>query len=368
MSKVKNNSLGISSIDSFKYRIPIHSIDILNKNILDNLINVKTNAETGEIIEETAIQANSLKIQREGYQIHFGIQKLPDTKYLVVIINSYLLEHKYLEGITMNNIELVYNNLMECKVFYVSFEDFLEKGILSDIDIKKDLELPKDEFIKGIKQLESHSIARKKTGLGVNVFNKGNNIGIEWNSREKATAKTPFLKVYHKQTQSLCKDNELDLKGQLPFFATYTGHEILKDVIRIESTIKNLKSARKHGIEKLSLLEVLKLNHNQLNDILTTAINLNVESRMPETKKPKSKSDLSPSELIYYIHLDNMIRVQMFNFETALEYTLDYFEDKVTKARMKKKLTDIYSEHIEQKNYVKKTKRMNKFFDSLGWQ
>jgi hypothetical protein len=368
MSKVENNSLGLSSIDSFKYRIPIHLVKILNNNILDNLINVKTNAETGEILEETSIQANSLKIQREGYQIHFGIQKLPDTKYLVVIINSYLLEHKYLEGITMKNIELVYNNLMKCEVFEISFEDFLEKGILSDIDIKKDLELEKDEFIKGIKQLENHSIARKKTGLGVNVFNKANNIGIEWNSREKATAKTPFLKVYHKQTQSVCKDAELESKGQMPFFDTYVNHKQLENVIRIESTIKNLKSARKHGIEKLSLRQVLKLTPDYLNDILTTAINLNVESRMPETKKPKSKSDLSPSELIYYIHLDNMIRVQMFNFETALEYTLEYFTDKVTKARMKKKLTDIYNQHIEQKSYVKKTKRMNKFFDSLGWR
>lgn len=368
MSKLKNNSLGISSIDSLKYRIPIHQVDILNKNILDKLVNVKTNTETGEVIEETPIQANSLKIQRGGYQIHFGIQKMPDCKYLVVIINSYLLEKKYLEGITLANIELVYNNLMKCEVFKMSFENFLEYGVCSDIDIKKDLELEKDEFIKGMKQLESHSIARKKTGLGVNVFNKANNIGIEWNSREKATAKSPFLKVYHKYTQSICKDAELLSKEQEPFFEKYIGQDNLKNIVRVESTIKNLKSARKHGIEKLSLIELLKLTPNDLNTILTTAINLNVESRMPERQKPRTKSELSPSELIYYIHLDNMIRVQMFNFDTALEYTLEYFDDKVTKARMKKKLTSIYNEHIEKKSYVKKTKKVNRFFDSLGWE
>lgn len=366
-SKVENKFLLTASIDSFKYRISLKDVEIINSNLLDKIINVKTNTRTGEVIEENPIQANSLKIQRQGYQIHFGIQRLPDNDFLVVIINSYLLENRYLEGISMRNIELIYTNLMKCEVFKLTFEDFLSKGILSDIDIKKDVTLQKDEFTKGIKELEKASIPRKKSGLGVNAFLKNNNLGIEWNMREKATATAPFIKIYFKELQSVMKDAELLKKNQIPFFETYVGHNQFKNLVRIETTIKNLKSAKQYGIENLTLLEVLKLTSEQLNQVIVSALNLNLERRTPIVNKTKNIDKLTPNELVIYVHIDNMIRNQTYDIETAIEYTLNYFEDKVAKSRMKAKMLDMYTKHIEREKYVVKTKKMNEFFSNIGW-
>jgi hypothetical protein len=366
-SKIENKSLLVASIDSICYRISLSDIEIINNNLLDKRIKSEINTRTGEVIEETPIKKNSLKILRNGYHIYFGIQRFPDKDFLVIHINSYLLENRYLEGISMQNIELIYTNIMKCEVVKLTFEDFLSKGILSDIDIKKDVTISKDEFRKGIKELHKASLSRKAVGLGSNPFNNNNNLGIEWNSREKATPTAPFIKIYCKELQSVMKDAKLLKDEEQPFFETYVGHQNLKDVVRIETTIKNLKSARRYGIENLSLLEVLKLTSEQLNKIIVTALNLNLERRTPIVNKIKNLDKLTPNELLIYIHIDNMIRNQNNDIEMAIEYTLNYFEDKVAKSRMKAKLLDVYSQHIERQTYVVKSKKINEFFTNIGW-
>jgi hypothetical protein len=42
-SKVENKFLLTASIDSFKYRISLKDVEIINSNLLDKIINVKTN-------------------------------------------------------------------------------------------------------------------------------------------------------------------------------------------------------------------------------------------------------------------------------------------------------------------------------------
>jgi len=366
-SKIENKSLLVASIDSICYRISLSDIEIINHNLLDKRIKSEINTRTGEVIEETPIKKNSLKILRNAYHIYFAIQRFPDKDFLVIHINSYLLENRYLEGISMQNIELIYTNIMKCEVVKLSFEDFLSKGILSDIDIKKDVTISKDEFRKGIKELHKASLSRKSVGLGSNPFDNNNNLGIEWNSREKATPTAPFIKIYCKELQSVMKDAKLLKDEEQPFFETYVGHQNLKDIVRIETTIKNLKSARRYGIENLSLLEVMKLTSEQLNKIIVTALNLNLERRTPIVNKTKNLDKLTPNELLIYIHIDNMLRNQNNDIEMAIEYTLNYFEDKVAKSRMKAKLLDVYSQHIERQTYVVKSKKINEFFTNIGW-
>ena len=78
----------------------------------------------------------------------------------------------------------------------MSFEQFLSEGILTDIDIKKDVELSREDFKKGIKELAKHSRPRKNKKHGVNTFSSRNNVGVEWNDRATANAENPFLKIY----------------------------------------------------------------------------------------------------------------------------------------------------------------------------
>lgn len=365
MTKIRTNSYNVPSLDSFAYRIPLDDIDIIDSRILQNQVEVRYVPETEEILSYRPIQANSLHPERNGYKIHFQIQKMPDCVYLVVLINSKLLEYQYLNGISMENIELVYKNLMRCNVFYCTFEQFLTWGKVADIDIKKDVEILKDELLKGIQELEKASIPRKSANDGVRCFNTRNNTGIQWNQRETAKASKPFVKIYHKETESTLSDGKQLRKDEAPFFETYVTREELLNRVRIEVTIKNLKSAKVHGINDLTLLNVLSLSKEDLNGIIVKNLNLNLYKRTPEVIKPRT--EIAPSDMITFIHLSNMIKNQSYSFESALEYTLNHFTDKQQKHRQKTKLTDIYSKYIKGEKYELKVKRLNTFFNEIGW-
>ena len=365
MTKITTNSYNVCSFDSFAYRIPLDDIDIIDTRILENQVEVRYIPETEEIISYRPIQANSLHPIQNGYKIHFQIQKMPDCVYLVVLINSKLLEHQYLNGISMHNIELIYKNLMNCKVFHCTFEQFLTWGKVSDIDIKKDVEISKDDFIKGIKELENASTPRTKVGEGVKSFNTRNNLGIQWNNRETASASKPFVKIYYKEIEATLSDAKQLRKNETPFFDSYVNHNELINRVRIEITIKNIKSARIHGINDLTLINVLQLNSEQLNEIIVKSLNQNLQKRTPEIIKPRT--EISPMDMLVYIHLTNMIKNQNYSFEMAMEYTLEHYTDKLQKHRQKTKLIDIYSKYIQGEKYEQKTKRLNTFFNAIGW-
>jgi hypothetical protein len=198
------------------------------------------------------------------------------------------------------------------------------------------------------------------------VFRTKSNLGIEWNSRAKATNTKPFLKLYHKPTEAAISDANQLKKNEVPFFETHVGTNAIKDRVRVEGTIKSMNAAKTYGITDLSMLGLISIQPEKLNEILVDCLNRNLTKRTPEVNK--SEKTISPSELIYYVHLDNMIRNQEHDFETALEYTLSHFEDKQAKTRMKKSLTKVYQEHIEVQPYVKKIKRLNTFFNAIGWE
>ena len=369
MSKVKKDSLFESSIDSFRYKIPLESIDVINMNVLDAMINVKINATTGEVLKQTKTANGWIEIPKDGYEIGFSKGDIFGTEYALIKISSKLLEHRYLEGITMQNIELIYNNIMSCKVFEMSFEQFLSEGILTDIDIKKDVELSREDFKKGIKELAKFSKPRSRKKFGVNTFTSRNNVGVEWNDRATANAQNPFLKIYDKELESRHKDSLQINKGETPFFDTYVDHQELKNRVRMEATIKNKETAKKHGIESLTLIDVLKLTPTELNKIIVDSLNANVQPRTPTPRMPKNEN-LSPAEIIQYVLLNTLIENQGLDSETAIEYVLGHFDEqsnKVAKSRMKSQLQDIYDRHIELQKYAKTNIRLKSFFDSLGW-
>jgi hypothetical protein len=355
-----HSTLNIPSIDSLKWRIELDKVDVLNRNITDHIINSKINTATGEIIEETPIQSNSLKIHFEHYHIHFAINKIFGVEYLVVLINSKLLEQDYLNGISMRNIEALYNKIMSCNVFECSFEQFLSNGMVSDIDIKKDLELNAHDLRTVITHLDKGSKPHKSAKYGCNAFTQKDNLGIEWNTRKSATHRHPFLKIYHKGIESEHSKNR-------PFFEHYIGLGALSSRTRIEVTIKSYKEAQKHGFKDNTLLTLLKATTNDLNTIIEHSVTSNLEPRLNKVER-KNKDKLNNTELIMYLYLTELIKEKGISFKTALEHVIDHQDCKVQRSRLKTALTRIYEEQIEGQKYEVKTRSINSFFDNLGWK
>jgi hypothetical protein len=354
-----SNTLYLPSIDSFKWRLELDSVEIINRNLLDHIINQKTNTTTGEIIEEIPIQSNSLKVHFDHYHIHFAINKIFGVEYLVVLINSKLLEHDYLHGITMKNIEPIYNKIMSCNVFRCSFEQFLS-GYVSDTDIKKDVTLSEKDLKGVIKHLDAASKAHKRSKYGANPFTEKDNLGIEWNTRKGASFTHPFLKVYHKGVESKHSKNR-------EFFEHYIGLDTITDRTRIEVTIKSFREAQKHGFKDNTLLTLLKATTDDLNAIIEHSVTSNLEPRLKKVER-KDKTALNNSELIMYLYLTELIKEKGISFNNALLHVIEHQECKVQRSRLKTSLTKVYEEQIQGQKYEVKVRSMNSFFDVLGWR
>lgn len=228
MSANYKSNLGVISFDSFKWRIPLHLVKVVNEDLLDAVLKQTVNTKTGNIISEEQIQNNSLNVNFEGYHIHFAISKLFGGSDLVILINSKLLEEKYLDGISMLNIETLYKKIISCNVVSLTFEEFL-LGNCSDIDIKKDIECDTvEEFNNFTLQLFQSSRMIKKLGHGSRRWATRENAGIQWNKREGSTYPHPFLKVYHKGVEVKESKNK-------EFFNQYIDTNAVSKRVRIEA-------------------------------------------------------------------------------------------------------------------------------------
>lgn len=362
MTKLKNFLLK-SSIDSFKYRIDLSLIKVVNPNLLDSLITQTVNSVTGEVINSKELKLNSLKPQFNSYHIHFAINDLFGSKYLVILINSKLLEKDYLNGINRDNIELVYDKIISANVINISFKDFMEYGLVSDIDVKKDIELDLNSFKDVIKQLYTATKPTKESKYGVKKFNKETNLGIQWNERDNATAKHPFLKLYHKEIESRHGSNK-------EYFYNHINLSDTDNIVRCEATIKNAKELEMYGIKGNRLIDLMNTSNETLTKVIEYALDLNIEPRL---KKAKIKNGMNMNNQLHYISLCNIIQNQDKPFPSALGWILSQFDDlsdknnATNKARAKKLLTAIYEEHINGKILEVKSTKINSFFNTLGW-
>lgn len=354
------NYLGIASIDSLRITLDLHFIEVLNTNLLDHTIKQTVNTVTGEITNEKPIKSNSLKHEYIDYNIHFIIDKSFGLPKLLILANSKLLESDYMQGISMSNIEQVYTKLMEAKVFSISFEDFIKYATWSDADIKRDNKIESIElYSEGTRQLENATIPQRSKNKGANRFNKEGNKGIEWNNRTKSSFKFPFLKIYHKGLESKHGDHP-------EFFKNYLNLDEIKDVFRVEATIKNFSGVGvKFGIEDNSLVSLLKLNTEQLNAILTHSLTTNLEQRIKKVIRNKD-TDITPQQ---HKDLRSLTFMLLHNqsIETAINYLIEEIPSAVSKSRSKKQLFELYESEIKGQDYEVKARGLNSFFDSLEW-
>jgi hypothetical protein len=363
------NYLGLTSIDSLKLSFNTDEVDIINPKLLDHFQKAKINKTTGEVELGQDIQLNSLIHEYDNYHIHFQIAKVfnqidssKKDERIIVLANSKLLEQNYMQGISMKNIELVYNKIMEAKVFHISFEDFLSKCIVSDIDVKKDSTFEStDEFDKVVKTLDNATVPDKRRNYGSNPFNLKHNKGIEWNSRSTSTFTHPFLKIYHKGIESKHGKNLL-------FFATHLNVESIKQVVRIEATIKNFSEhGKKYKLKDNTLISLLKKTSDELHKVIEHSLLSNLHKRVKEVKQ-RSINEYSPSDKIFFVALQDAITTKNYSIEMAINYLCQLIDEPVAKSRMKKRLITIYESEIKGEIAEVKARNISGFFDAIGWK
>lgn len=344
------------STDSLKLRIPFDQVTVLEPGLEGKKVLVNT--ATGDIEKE--FKQQSFKVENDGISTYYGIEKQMTAdqvtkKFAVILFNSKLLKDKYLNGITSQNIKNVYESIIRHKVISLSFDDFMN-GECVDVDFKRDLH--NDNFDGLVRIMVGHAKPHKHRNKGYNVFNTAFNKGIEFGKRETATPGYPFLKVYHKGL-------ELEF-GSKDFFRRYLkGVEGIENLIRVETTIKNKKHFRKHGINSTTLESILSIDQDKLSEVFENCINLHLDKRMKI--KRTDQDDLKPYEQT----LLNSISMGM---EFGLAYdvikhnlTGSIIVDKSRK-RTADKLDSLYFDYIKGSDIDTINEQQESFLSKMGWK
>jgi len=152
----------------------------------------KRNAYFPEELEEKGIKLRFLVVRRD-----YPYKPELSGDYLEILLNSKLLKERYFEGITLDNILIILEEINSLGLFEINFDDFVN-GSVVDVDIKADIEdISESEFRRFIDLLNN---------IKEGEIHKGEkNLGIQYSYRQNTShyIGKPFVKFYYKPIELL---------------------------------------------------------------------------------------------------------------------------------------------------------------------
>jgi hypothetical protein len=357
------------SIDSLKLRIPLTHVELLDKGLLDHYVEI--NESTGEIESEEYKLKFKEHLFSNTSKVKLGIEKRMTMKghvqeCLMIYINSKILRSRYFEGITIDNIESVYNDLMSLKVFSVSYEIFLRSDC-TDVDFKLDEKMTQPEWNELLNQFKLVTIPSKDAEKGYKEYKPRKsdiyNNGLQYNTRDKASPSRPFLKLYWKGGEMESKSKEFR-DEHLPEIS----NEELLQIVRIETTIKNKLHGTKLGLENMTLLYLLSLTEKTKESLFRQMLGKYLERPKRQTTLDHVKdSRMSPTELVFYSAIVSLMDHTKDTPENVIDCLIQGIDHKVAKSRKKSELNEIYEQFIKGTKVDLRNEKINSFFSKFEW-
>jgi len=354
MSKLtssKHTSKSIA-VDSLRIRIPADQVEIIGDLNTDKAI---IDISSGNIEEE--FKKTAKRIELKGYSVYFQTenQTTADQEvkpFVVLLFSSKILKGQYFEGITLNNIKTVYDELMSMDVCRFSYDAFL-KGECTDVDFKRDTE--KRDFDRSLKTLVAFSRPHKRSDYGYHSFNRKDNKGIQFSNRKHSSPSNPYLKIYHKGVELIHKSN-------IFYDAYLRGHDV-EHLVRAEITIKNKKHFRKYDIDDTTLYNVLSLPDEKKEEMFRDIISQHLEKR---TIIERDMSDITPTDATIL----TLLRVGMSSgrsYPVLREMCVQSVEKQRSARNIRDKIDDLYQRFIKGSEIDEITLSDEKFYNEIGW-
>ena len=278
----------------------------------------------------------------------------------VIQVNSKMLKERYFEGMTLDNIKLIYDYIIQHKIIDFSYEDFLD-GFVYDADLCYDAEAKPEVFSKMLSRL--HISLNPNKWRKVNLFNKSStNMGIEFGKRDSASNTNPFCKFYHKGLEGLNKLSS-DKKTIGEFNREYLDG-LMYDVARLEVTFKNRDMFKEYGIPVKSLSDLLSLDRGKLRHIVTTIVKKNYMDK--RAKSSFTEDNVSPKDDLIL----NLMEYLIDNGETE-EYFIniaDMFDGDYTQKSRYRQMVKKFLSNIQFKARLEQNMADAKDGDLLGSQ
>ena len=252
----------LPAVDSCNLLIELSKVEILSDRLNSSIATMYL--QTGEI--ENPRQNPDLKAYEDDYSrpsICFKLTKAALAigrvkEFLSITLNAKMLGERYLEGITEDNLRLVYDYIMEPRIVRFSYEDFLE-AMVWDVDIKVDFNT--NHGYNELCNAMNASVANQYKVITKRTKGKKNQ-GLQVSRRD--TAKHPMLKTYHKGLELQNNSIEFAIANKLGKWesktigTSTTGEPVTEKVFqvnlshpyRLEATL-----LRKKQMKELELLD-----------------------------------------------------------------------------------------------------------------
>jgi len=360
-------------VDSLKLRIPLNQLDEVNIDFIKNP-HLEVSEVTGEVT----------RIKNKGYRIPIGetavihvdikhvkaVHNKPPIECLIILLNAKQLGARYFEGITKDNLQIIYNNLIGSGLFKFSWKTFLQSSC-TDIDLKFDEVMNRDSRIELVKSFNA-SVLPKRTD-SVKAYTKpsaknNNSVGIQFNHRERATKSKPFFKIYSKGSESIAKDTQSVDKGETPFFDAHFSYKQLEDICRIETTIKDKSMASAIGLKSLELGQIVHWNEETKVQVFRYMFSKYLSTHVLKNEAKPKDSKITPSDMVHFNAMVMLIKHTETPIESIIDVLVRNIDSKVSKSRMKTKLEELYREHIENTNHDVEDaiKKVGQFLNKFG--
>mgnify|MGYP006896870954 CR=1 FL=1 len=353
MANILYNSIPINKAvtDSFSLKIPLAECDVLDERLTSL---TATYYESLDLVDCELSPPKPVMITKYGITVRFSLCAIPiydkaleakvKTDFINLTVSAKLLKHRYFEGITLENISLLYQTFIDFDVFTCPYRVFMS-GMITDIDIciNRYCETPAT-FSNILQELVVQSGTRSKH---LKIFGEADNIGLNFNERRFAKPSLPFLKFYHKELELKSKSKE--------FFDTFLTPfaDQIKGLTRVEATIKNYDHKRR--LDKYlvipmfrTLEEYLEIPEKKLFDFVCFSLNSYL------TKEVRVKApNLAPTDHLIYELMQNCI-LKGYDYDSLLSIA-DTFNNasakstEVSRSRMKKKITELFDLLIHHK-------------------
>lgn len=279
------------NIDSLLLRIPLKYVEIIDTSLIEKHTPMLLNEVTGELKEKRQKYKPSefqcLTYTRHGYILEFQVKNSKDgTQALYMLVNAKMLETKYFEGITIENVKDIYDRLQACNVAYFSFDNFLYQSRCTNVEFCKNFVM--NDLLEQLKKLKLriHQTA-KKNPVAV-ITKKRKEQSLRFIAKNKSTHAKPHILIYNKELELLNNPSSSRFTNQ------FLGHIEINNLCRVEFRIKDKDHAK-----------YLKLNDNSLFSFLNLT-NIRKESILNEFTlsylevfKKKENINITPNKQIF---------------------------------------------------------------------
>lgn len=346
-------------VDSCKLRIPLERCKVLNDSLLSHWIPMEMNQETGELRDVNSdYKTKAYRHNSNGISTRVALEKQvtgdgSKVEYLTIGLNAKQLQERYFEGITEETIPDLYRYVMSLDLFSCTLQDF-KAGEVTDCDFRKDFTC--DDVDSLTYKLEQMTIPKRKKGEGCKRYSKADNKGIEWSDRKTTAISTaPFVKLYSKQL-----DMERNSKD---FSSNHLEGQDYTNRTRIEFTIKNRKHFRKYGVTDTSLENIVRIDQERLQKMLTDTMSKHIEKPVRAAGKKEGIST-SEQEMINIIYILIQHKVGLNEARSAWFGNLK----RNTRSRREQLFDKVWKEHFSKLPQVKQLDKVEMWLNQIGVQ